>query len=248
MTDYNAEGLAQRYGELDDFHLRPLVETYSLLKLIGDVRGKKVLDVACGEGYYSRILRQAGADRVLGIDIAERMIALAREQEARQPLGIDYRTEDARTPSADGDFDLVVAAWLLCEAGSRADLLRMCRGLASRVRPGSRFVTVTTNPNLYRYDPLPDYQKYGVAVKLEETAFDGAPMTFTIHNGDAAVELVDRYLPMDAYETALVQAGFRDVTVHMPEVAPAARERDGSYWDDFLQYPTLVLIECVKAQ
>ena len=42
------------------------------------------------------MLRNAGAVDVVGIDISERMIELAREQEARQPLGIEYRVEDAR--------------------------------------------------------------------------------------------------------------------------------------------------------
>ena len=48
---------------------------------LGDVNGKRALDVACGEGHYSRLLRQAGAEEVVGIDISERMIDLARASE-----------------------------------------------------------------------------------------------------------------------------------------------------------------------
>ena len=70
----------------------------------------------------------AGAVEVVGIDISERMIELAREQEARQPLGIEYRVEDARAVAEHADFDLVVGAWLLVYAQTRAELVQMCTG------------------------------------------------------------------------------------------------------------------------
>jgi toxoflavin synthase len=42
-----------------------------------------VLDLACGEGFYTRLLRQTGAGRVVGVDLSAGMIALARQEEAR---------------------------------------------------------------------------------------------------------------------------------------------------------------------
>src|SRR5262245_55813919 len=57
------------------------------LAMCGDVRGLNVLDLGCGNGYFSRALARLGA-RVTGIDISPRMIAHAREQEAAEPLGI----------------------------------------------------------------------------------------------------------------------------------------------------------------
>ena len=51
------------------------------MELIGDVAGKSVVDLACGEGFYTRRIRQAGAKRVLGVDLSEGMIELARKQE-----------------------------------------------------------------------------------------------------------------------------------------------------------------------
>ena len=62
-------------------------------RLIGDVRGRLVLDLACGEGYNTRILARKGA-KVTGIDFSEKMIELARRQ-AEEKLGICYRVLDA---------------------------------------------------------------------------------------------------------------------------------------------------------
>lgn len=63
-------------------------------KLIGDVRGQRVLDVACGEGYNTRILARKGA-KVTGVDFSEKLIDLAKQEEAKEELGISYYVLDA---------------------------------------------------------------------------------------------------------------------------------------------------------
>jgi SAM-dependent methyltransferase len=76
--------------------------------LIGDVRGRLVLDLACGEGYNTRILAKKGAN-VIGVDFSERMIQLAKQEEAREKLGIRYYTLDATglKEFSRNSFDLV---------------------------------------------------------------------------------------------------------------------------------------------
>jgi toxoflavin synthase len=54
------------------------------------------------------------------------MIQLARQEEARNPLGIEYRVQDARLVEAAERFDLVVAAYLLNYAATREELTAMC--------------------------------------------------------------------------------------------------------------------------
>jgi ubiquinone/menaquinone biosynthesis C-methylase UbiE len=76
--------------------------------LIGNVKGKKVLDLACGEGYNTRILARKGA-KTTGIDHSRKLISLARMEESKEPLGIRYYRMDAthlyKLP--DSSFDLV---------------------------------------------------------------------------------------------------------------------------------------------
>ena len=72
-----------------------------------------MLDVACGEGFYTRMIRQRGATRVTGVDLSPGMIDLARRQEAQHQLGIEYVVGDARELDGTIQFDLAVAAYLL---------------------------------------------------------------------------------------------------------------------------------------
>lgn len=246
VTDYNENRIAEQYQQAKAHSWRAHAETYSFMKLIDDVEGKRVLDVACGEGHFTRLLRDAGAAEAVGIDISQRMIDLAREQEARHPLGIHYRVEDARTTVEHPDFDLVVGAWLLVYAQTRAELVQMCAGLASRLRSGGRVVTVVNNPALYEFDPLPDYRKYGFELSLADPVVEGAPSTISLLLDDSTLEIENYYMPIAAYESAFAQTGFQNFAVHMPEVS-IAPDGDPDFWDDFLTYPSFVLLDAVKA-
>jgi SAM-dependent methyltransferase len=71
--------------------------------------GERILDLATGTGWTSRVVARRGAT-VFGADIAADLVAAAREQAKAEGLSIDYRTGDAeRLPFADGEFDAVVS-------------------------------------------------------------------------------------------------------------------------------------------
>src|SRR5262249_37320591 len=107
-TDYDA--IASQYKQAKRQPWRPFIGSETIAGLVGDLAGKSVLDLACGEGYYTRMLRQRGASRVVGVDLSEGMIALARNEEARAPLGIDYLVQDGKNLALDEEFDVTIAA------------------------------------------------------------------------------------------------------------------------------------------
>jgi ubiquinone/menaquinone biosynthesis C-methylase UbiE len=248
-TDYDEADTAELYQKAKNTLPVYKVDTYSLLRLVGDVSGKKVLDVACGEGHFTRLLRRAGAAEVVGLDLSERMIELARQQEAQQPLGIEYVVGDASTVvNPPQDFDIIACAYLMVYARSRAELSDMCAGLASRVRLGGRFVTINVNPDVYHDKPQPDYRKYGLEMRLADHAYEGAPIDFTVLVGESGLQIENYYLPTEAYRCALEAAGFTDVAVHRPIVPPeAVAAHEPGFWDELVDRPVFALIDCVKA-
>src|SRR5262245_26660255 len=143
-TDYDR--IAEQYKRARHQPCRTHIERYTLLRLVGDVAGKAVIDLACGEGYYTCTLQQQGAARIVGVDLSRAMIGLAEAEEARRPLGVEYRVGDARTLEVPGEFDLAFAAYLLNYAHTAEELARMCRAVARALRPGGRFVTGNSKP------------------------------------------------------------------------------------------------------
>src|ERR1700685_386265 len=78
MFDQNADQWARQEPMiLSDFTARPLV-----LQELAPVTGKHVLDLGCGEGYVARLVAQAGAQSVFGIDISSEMVGRARQAAA----------------------------------------------------------------------------------------------------------------------------------------------------------------------
>ncbi len=70
------------------------------------VCGKRVLDIACGEGYGSKILIDANASSVLGCDISESNITHAIAQYKSNNL--EYKVKDITKPILEGEFDIII--------------------------------------------------------------------------------------------------------------------------------------------
>jgi toxoflavin synthase len=244
-TDYDL--IAEQYKEAKRQPWRLHVEHYTLFELLGDLRGQAVLDLACGEGFYTRRLRQAGAGRVLGVDLSAEMVRLGREEEARRPLGVEYRVGDAKDVRLGERFDVVVAAYLLNYAASARQLLAMCRGIAAALKPGGRFVTVNNNP-AQPPEHFPEGAKYGFRKAGPGRLIEGEPVTWTFFLEDGPLKITNYYLSVPTHERVLAEAGLRDVRWHRPQVSPggvAASGRD--YWASFLSHPPAIFLEGTRA-
>lgn len=92
-----------------------LIEVPYILELVGDVRGRKVLDAGCGGGFYCICLGEKGA-KVLGIDSSKEMIRIAREKASAKKLDAEFKIGDVSDLKIeDGEFDLVLSALVLME-------------------------------------------------------------------------------------------------------------------------------------
>jgi SAM-dependent methyltransferase len=141
-------------SSVSDFTGRPPV-----IELCRPFEGQRVLDLGCGEGYCSRILRREGAREVLGIDVSGAMIDAAEREEQRAPLGIHYRRGDATELAevASGTFDLVLAMFLFNYLTSSATAVCM-KEVARVLRPGGRFVFAVPHPALaFMREPAPPF-------------------------------------------------------------------------------------------
>ncbi|MHA1965556.1 MAG: class I SAM-dependent methyltransferase [Candidatus Thorarchaeota archaeon] len=98
-------------GETGDSYHRTYVNPV-IFDILGDVKDLSVLDLACGQGYLSRILARKGAN-VIGVDISEKMIEIAKTSEESEPLGVKYLRCNSRDISeiADASMDCIVSTF-----------------------------------------------------------------------------------------------------------------------------------------
>lgn len=241
-TDYDP--IAEQYKRAKQQPWRAHVEAFTLFELIGDPRGKTVIDIACGEGFYTRMIRQHGAAKVTGVDLSAGMIELARANEAQQRLGIDYLVGDGRNPPVSGKYDLAIAAYFLNYAHDGAELDAMCQGVARCLKPGGRFVTVNANPAC-DFSSAPSYRKYGFETSVVGAFREGAPVTWTFYLEDGRFDIENYFLGVETHEKALHDAGFRDVRWHQPMLSPDGAAAYGDdYWATLLAHPPITFIEC----
>lgn len=243
-TDYDP--ISEQYKRSKQQSWRTYVECFTLMDLVAEPTGMAVLDVACGEGFYTRMIRQRGAARVTGVDLSQGMIDLARTQEARHQLGIEYVVNDARELSYSEQFDLIVAAYLLNYARTREELQAMCDGIFRSLKPGGRFVTVNCNPAM-TFPTAPSYRKYGFETSVAGDWLEGAPIKWTFYLNDGSFDIENYHLNVGAHEEAFRKAGFLECRWHPPQLSPdGIVENDRDFWSTLLDFPPMTFIECLK--
>lgn len=241
-TDYDP--IARWYRQAKRHPWRTHVEAFTLRAMLGDLAGRSAIDLACGEGHYTRRLRRWGAGRVLGVDRSPAMIALACAEESESPLGVAYEVGDCTALAVADRFDLAVAAYLLNYATSREDLRAMARAVAGCLGPGGRFVAMNANPD-FDFAHAPNFRRYGFEIRPPADAREGAPYTWTFHVEDGPIAVENYRLPASAHEEALAQAGFRELRWHRPQVsAEGLAAFEPGYWDDLLEHPPVIGLDC----
>jgi len=88
-----------------------LLEMPLTFSLLGNVKGKKILDAGCGTGVYSKMLAEKGA-KVTGIEISENMVEIAKEHCKDLGVKFDKGSVD-ELPYEDDSFDIIVASLVI---------------------------------------------------------------------------------------------------------------------------------------
>lgn len=135
----------------DVVHYGPDVPTEAELRLCGDVRGRRVLELGCGGAQNCIALAKQGAHAV-GVDQSHQQLAYGRRLAEAEGVRIELRQGELAdlgfAPS--GSVDLVLSAWAF---GYVDDLNRVFRQVHRVLAPDAPFVFSLPHPASHLFDP-----------------------------------------------------------------------------------------------
>ena len=120
-------------------------------RIAGDLRGKRVVDIGCGGGILSEAMAAKGA-QVMGIDLADKALGVARLHKLESGTNVEYRLVAAETLAAESPaaFDVVTCMEMLEHVPGPASIVAAAAKLA---KPGGVvvFSTLNRNPKSYLF-------------------------------------------------------------------------------------------------
>jgi SAM-dependent methyltransferase len=222
--DFDASAYHERHGAFlgaADFVWCPENLREEDARLLGDVRGRTILEVGCGGAMCSRWLARRGAAPV-AFDLSAGMLRQARALAVRAGIEVPLVQADAEhIPFRADSFDLAFTAFGAIQFV--ADSARLMREVARVLRPGGRWVFATTHPTRWAFpdDPGP------AGLTATMSYFDRTP--YVEHDDSGRATYVEHHRTLGDRIREIAAAGFRLVDLVEPEW-PAGHTREWGQW------------------
>jgi ubiquinone/menaquinone biosynthesis C-methylase UbiE len=233
---------AARYDLIADFYLDlvgvdvkedPVAAT--VLDLLGEVRGMRIMDLACGQGRIARELARRGA-RVVGADISDVLLDRARATEIEEPFGIIYLDADATSARAlaGENFDAVACNHGLADMD---DLDSALATVARVLRPSGRFVFSILHPCFPGWDE-------DTPSSWPQRAGYYAEGWWLARNPGIRGKVGSNHRTLSSYLNSLVRHHLTIEEVAEPAPGPRQRARQLAAQPDAGPLPTVLVVRC----
>lgn len=209
-----------------------------LQKLLPDFAGKRVLDLGCGYGWHCIYAAQHGASAVLGTDISEKMLAIAREKTNYQT--VEYKLcamEDLVCP--DESFDVIMSSLAFHYI---EDFSSLAEKIFRWLTPGGSFVFSVEHPVFTAYGTQDWY--YGengeiLHFPVDNYYYEGKRQAVFL--GEAVTKY---HRTLTTYVNTLLKLGLRLRSIVEPMPPDDMLELPGMR--DEMRRPMMLLAACTK--
>lgn len=225
------EQLATMYNALIDhkphnaYYDRP-----NTLELLGNVKGKNILDAACGPGKYAEILIAQGAE-VIGMDISEQMIHHAKERNQRRGTFYVHDLETPFTMLNDHSCDVVLCALAMHYI---QDWTHTLKEFFRVLKPNGRLIISIEHP-FFEYTYFKS-KKY----------FEVEPVSCTWNGFGKPVTIHSYRRSLQECINPLVENGFSIERLLEPKPVPAFEELDAKHYKELNEFPAFMHIKAQK--
>lgn len=232
------------YRELrnQDTCMNDLLEQPAMEKMLPDLKGKIVLDIGCGYGHNCLDFIKRGAKKVIGIDISEKMLDVAKKESANPD--IEYRQMNMdEISSLNTKFDLVYSSLAIHYAEDFKKLMSDIFGLLnnngillySQEHP---IMTATIDENMRHFN----FDENGNRVSFTFSDYNRSGVRKAHWFGE---ELIKYHRPMGEILTGIAHSGFTITDVVEPLPEPWAVEKSPDVVREYIK-SNFLIIKAVK--
>jgi SAM-dependent methyltransferase len=212
----------------------PDIPTEASLRLLGDLKGKRVLELGCGGAQCSIAFAKQGATAI-GVDFSAQQLAFARRLCEREDVRVELRLGDLADLAflrADS-IDLVFSSYAF---GYVDDLNRVFRQVHRVLKIGAPLVFSLPHPAVEMFDADGD-DPLGVS----RSYFDKSPIGHRM----GGVEFTDYHHTFADIYMGLARSSYRVDLVIEPEPVPSGH-RSPEWHDAFLYVPRTLIVRARK--
>ena len=213
-----------------------LFEIPALLSMMPDLHGKKILDLGCGFGEHCKFFVDYGAQRVVGIDISEKMLEVARRENSHPKIEYIHMPIE-EISSLSESFDVVVSSLALHYVKDFADISRQVYDLLD---DGGLFIFSEEHPMVTSHSGgdrwTRDENGEKLHVNISNYGIEGERSTSWFIDG---IKIYHR--TFSTIINTLVNVGFSIEQMIEPTPTPDILERYPDYYDLFHKPDFLIL-------
>lgn len=220
----------------------------NILRLLQIEKGEKILDLACGQGFFSRAFNQAGA-KVFGVDAGKSLIEIAKEN---SPKDISYEVAKAeKLPFEKEIFDKAVCILAL------QNILEFNEAIAevSRALKNNGSFYIVLNHPAFRIPGKSSWgtdQENGIQYRRVDTYLSESKNEIDMNPGEKNPErksfTYSFHRPLQVYMKSLSKNGFAITKIEEwishkeSEIGPRKLAEDRAR----KEFPLFMAIECKK--
>jgi len=209
------------------------IQLPAILNLLGNLRGKSLIDIGCGPGTYCMEFAEREAI-VLGLDLSKRMLDKARKNAKMTEVKLALQKADARLiPCRDNCFDIVVIILAILNN-------KIVKEAARVLKPDGLLLISDTHPILETKGHW-ESSKIG-APRIIEDYFSREKKIWQIKYDREHIITLEYYTQtIEQYVNMIADAGFKILRIVEPKPGKDLKKIDPAHYDKCSRIPYFVI-------
>lgn len=201
----------------------------AILKALGAIQGKRILDVGCGDGLFTRMLADKGG-QVVGYDMAPELIDEAKNHTHEENISLRFIVATPETFKSNEEFDFAISVMVLSYATSLDNLKSFFISTHNALRAGGSFSSVIFNPEFERFNKIIGTRRF---VTMEDNTVQ---VNFlNPNNHEVTFTSLLRQFTKEDYESSARTAGFTEYSwIPLYPSEESEKEFGKDFWADVI--------------